>query len=189
MPTTPPRTAADTDQNGAPDIDPTQGRERIFEATLDYFLGPIREHLQDESVTEIMVNGFREVYIERAGRLIKTGSRFASEDSLRSAIHNVAQYVGREIDENRPILDARLPDGSRVHAVIPPSARQGTYLTIRRFKRDIYSLEDFHRLGSISESATLLQICRCGRTSCRRRDRHRQDDVPQRPSTAIRPTK
>jgi pilus assembly protein CpaF len=160
MPATPQRTTDVTAQNGAGAIDPAQGRERIFEATLDYFLGPLREHLHDDSVTEIMVNGPREVYIERAGRLIRTDSRFASEDALRSAIHNVAQYVGREIDEDRPILDARLPDGSRVHAVIPPSARQGTYLTIRRFKRDIYSLEDFHRLGSISESAIeFLQIC------------------------------
>jgi pilus assembly protein CpaF len=135
-------------------------RDRIFEATLDYFLGPIRAHLQDDSVTEVMVNGFSEVYVERAGRLYKTPDRFPSEDALRSAVHNVAQYVGREIDEDRPVLDARLPDGSRVHAVIPPSARRGTYLTIRKFKRDIYSLEDFRRLGSISEAAEeFLRLC------------------------------
>jgi pilus assembly protein CpaF len=128
-------------------------RDAIFEATLDYFLGPIREHLRDERVTEVMVNGYDEVYVERAGRLYQTDSRFPSEDALLSAIHNVAQYVGREIDEDRPVLDARLPDGSRVHAVIPPSARLGTYLTIRKFKRDIYGLEDFVRLGSLSEAA------------------------------------
>src|SRR5690606_25368095 len=121
--------------------------------TLDYFLGPIRAHLHDDTVTEVMVNGCKEVYIERAGRLHKPADRFPSEDALRSAVHNVAQYVGREIDEDRPVLDARLPDGSRVHAVIPPSARGGTYLTIRKFKRDIYSLADFRRLGSLSEAA------------------------------------
>ena len=152
---------ADTaDAEGARRSETVPGRERIFASTLDYFLGPIGEHLRDDTVTEIMVNGFDEVYIERAGRLYRTGSRFASEDALRSAIHNVAQYVDREIDEDRPILDARLPDGSRVHAVIPPSARIGTYLTIRKFKRDIYSLDDFIRLESLSEETTeFLRIC------------------------------
>lgn len=150
-------------QNGAPGTaarQPADARDRIFAATLDYFLGPIRAHLRDDSVTEVMVNGFDEVYIERAGRLYKTDDRFASEDALLSAVHNVAQYVGREIDEDRPVLDARLPDGSRVHAVVPPSARRGTYLTIRKFKRDIYSLADFRRLGSISEAAEeFLRFC------------------------------
>ena len=152
--------AVTADADGAQTSETVPGRERIFASTLDYFLGPIGEHLRDDTVTEIMVNGFDEVYIERAGRLYRTSSRFASEDALRSAIHNVAQYVDREIDEDRPILDARLPDGSRVHAVIPPSARIGTYLTIRKFKRDIYSLDDFIRLESLSEETTeFLRIC------------------------------
>lgn len=135
-------------------------REAVFEASLDYFLGPIGEFLNDESVTEIMVNSFDDIYIERRGRLAKTDARFPSEDSLLSAVHNVAQYVGREIDRDRPILDARLPDGSRVHAVIPPSARRGTYLTIRKFKRDILGMEDFVRFGSMSPAAKeFLEIC------------------------------
>lgn len=135
-------------------------REAIFEASLDYFLGPIRDLLQDETVTEVMVNGHDEIYIERRGQLIETEARFASPDALLSAVHNVAQYVGREIDEHRPVLDARLPDGSRVHAVIPPSARLGTYLTIRKFQRDILGLEDFVRLGSLSEQAReFLELC------------------------------
>ena len=158
-PATPSPSAADANGAWAPPPE-TVGREKIFASTLDYFLGPIGEHLRDDSVTEIMVNGFDEVYVERAGRLYPTESRFASEDALRSAIHNVAQYVDREIDEDRPILDARLPDGSRVHAVIPPSARIGTYLTIRKFKRDIYGLDDFVRLHSLSEETSeFLQIC------------------------------
>jgi pilus assembly protein CpaF len=128
-------------------------RETIFEASVDYFLGPVREFLLDESITEVMVNGPDEVYIERSGRLYKTSARFLSEDALLSAVHNIAQYVGREIDEERPILDARLPDGSRVHAVIPPSSRGGTCLSIRKFKRDIFALDDFTRLGSLSEPA------------------------------------
>ena len=110
-------------------------REAIFEASLDFFLHPIRPFLEDDTVTEVMVNGFAEIYIERRGKLEYTGATFGSEDSLLTAVHNIAQYVGREIDENRPVLDARLPDGSRVHAIIPPSARRGTYLTIRKFSR------------------------------------------------------
>lgn len=135
-------------------------REAIFEASLDYFLGPIRDFLHDETVTEVMVNGHSEIYIERRGQLIRTEASFASPDALLSAVHNVAQYVGREIDEERPVLDARLPDGSRVHAVIPPSARSGTYLTIRKFQRDIMGLGDFVRLGSLSDVAReFLELC------------------------------
>lgn len=135
-------------------------RESIFEASLDYFLSPLRPFLQDETVTEVMVNGHEEVYVERRGRLEKTDARFESEDALLSAVHNVAQYVGREVDEDRPILDARLPDGSRVHAVVPPGARRGTYLTIRKFQRDILGLDDFVRLGSASPAAQeFLELC------------------------------
>ncbi len=129
-------------------------RETIFEASVDYFLGPIREFLLDETITEVMVNGPAEIFIERSGRLYKTPARFLSEDALLSAVHNIAQYVGREIDGERPILDARLPNGSRVHAIIPPSSRGGTCLTIRKFKRDLFALDDFIRLGSLSDSAT-----------------------------------
>ena len=135
-------------------------RDAIFEASLEYFLKPIGLFLQDDAVTEVMVNGYDEIYVERRGKLVATTARFPSEDALLSAVHNVAQYVGREIDEDRPILDARLPDGSRVHAVIPPSARRGTYLTIRKFKRDILGLGDFVRLGSLSPAAMeFLEIC------------------------------
>lgn len=125
-------------------------RESVFEASLDYFLSPLRPYLQDDTVSEIMMNGHNEIYIERRGRLEKTDARFASHDALLSAVHNVAQYVGREIDADRPILDARLPDGSRVHVVLPPSARRGIYLTIRKFSREIFGLDDLIRLGSLS---------------------------------------
>lgn len=124
--------------------------ESVFEASVGYFLSPLRPFLQDDTVSEIMVNGHTEVYIERRGRLEKTDARFPSHDALLSAVHNVAQYVGREIDADRPILDARLPDGSRVHVVLPPSARRGIYFTIRKFARDIFGLDDLIRLGSLS---------------------------------------
>lgn len=135
-------------------------RDAIFEASVDYFLTPIRPFLEDDTVSEIMVNGFDEIYIERRGRLERTEAAFPSHDALLSAIHNVAQFVNREIDADRPIMDARLPNGSRVHVVLPPSARRGIYLTIRKFNRDIFGMEDLIHLGSMSESAKeFLEIC------------------------------
>lgn len=129
-------------------------RESVFSASLAHFLAPIQPFLDDSSVTEVMVNGYREVYVERAGQLQLTDAAFESEHALESAVRNIAQFVSREVDAAHPILDARLPDGSRVHAVLPPCARQGTYLTIRKFRRDAYSLPDFIRLGSIPAAAT-----------------------------------
>ncbi len=135
-------------------------RSAIFEASVDYFLGPIGKFLADDTVTEVMVNGYRDIYIERRGRIERTDASFASEDALLSAIHNIAQWVGREISQQHPILDARLPSGSRVNAVIPPSATSGSYLTIRKFARQGLSLDDLVRFGSMSESAReFLEIC------------------------------
>lgn len=135
-------------------------RQSIFEASARYFLEPIAGLLDDDSVTEVMVNGHAEVYAERRGKLERTGARFDSEDALLTAIHNIAQWVGREIGPQHPVLDARLPDGSRVHAVIPPSARTGIYLTIRKFSREAYTLDDLIRFGSLSEEAKeFLELC------------------------------
>lgn len=135
-------------------------REAIFEASVGYFLSPIAQLLNDESVTEIMVNRFDRVYIERAGQLHETDARFETEDALLSAVHNIAQWVGREINQEHPILDARLPDGSRVHAIIPPGCRGGTCLTIRKFKLGGLSLNDLIQFGSLNEEAReFLEIC------------------------------
>lgn len=135
-------------------------REAIFEASVGYFLSPIAQLLNDESVTEIMVNRFDRVYIERAGQLHETDARFETEDALLSAVHNIAQWVGREINQEHPILDARLPDGSRVHAIIPPGCRGGTCLTIRKFKLGGLSLDDLIQFGSLNEEAReFLEIC------------------------------
>ena len=135
-------------------------RQAIFEASVHYFLEPIRHLLEDQTVSEIMVNRFDDVYIERHGKLEHTEVQFANDDALLSAINNIAQWVGREIGEEHPVLDARLPDGSRVHAVIPPSARTGIYLTIRKFTRDALTLEDLVLFGSLSETAKeFLEIC------------------------------
>ena len=85
-------------------------RHAIFEASVSYFLSPIGNFLEDPSVTEIMVNRFDQVFVERAGKLHATDASFESEDALLSAVHNVAQWVGREINLEHPILDAREPD-------------------------------------------------------------------------------
>ncbi len=135
-------------------------RQAIFEASVQYFLDPIAPLLEDDTVTEVMVNGYDNVYIERHGKLLHTDARFPSDDALMSAIHNVAQWVGREITAEHPVLDARLPNGFRVHAIIPPSARTGIYLTIRKFSREVLTLDDLIGFGSLSEAAKeFLEIC------------------------------
>ena len=135
-------------------------RQAIFEASASYFLEPIGPLLDDESVTEIMVNGFDDIYVERHGKLEHTTASFACDDALLSAIHNIAQWVGREISQEHPVLDARLPNGSRLHAVIPPSARTGIYLTIRKFSREALTFEDLIGFGSMSQPAQeFLEIC------------------------------
>ncbi len=135
-------------------------REAVYDASLRYFLRPIGRYLDDESVTEVMVNGHGQVYIERGGRIEPTAAQFGSEDALRSAVNNLAQSVGREIDEDHPVLDARLPDGSRVHAILPPSSRGGTCLTIRKFFRAPLTMDDLVRFGSLTETAQeFLEIC------------------------------
>ena len=101
---------------------------------LTLFLMPVKDFLEDDSVSEILINGPEQVYIERAGRLVDVPVRFVSEPALRAAAANIAKSVGRILDEMHPRLDARLPDGSRVHAVIPPLSRVGTVIAIRKFK-------------------------------------------------------
>ena len=134
-------------------------RKAIFEASLSYFLAPISDFLDDDRVTEIMVNGYEHIYIERRGKVELTDARFANHDALLSAVHNIAQFVGRQIDEKHPVLDARLPNGSRVNAVIPPSASRGIYLTIRKFSRNTLTLEDLVRFGSLSpEGKEFLEL-------------------------------
>src|SRR5262245_19488771 len=135
-------------------------RSAVFEASLAYFMQPIARPLADDAVTEIMVNGPDRIFIERHGKLEQVAARFEDEDALVSAIHNLTQYVGRDISAEQPILDARLPTGARVHAVIPPASRTGPCLTIRKFRPDVLSLNDVVRLGTLSpEAREFLEIC------------------------------
>lgn len=110
-----------------------KGRTDIFEATVDYFLQPVIEFMNDESVSEIMINSADEIYIERQGKIIKTDACFEDERSLQAAVNNVLQFTGKRMDPLAPLIDSRLPDGSRVHVVLPPLSRKGTLVTIRKF--------------------------------------------------------
>src|SRR3954467_6456117 len=137
-------------------------RERLADEITDDTLGhgPIEKLLADDSVTEIMVNGARDVWIERAGRLYQTAVRFNDEAHLRRIITKIAGQVGRRVDESSPMLDARLPDGSRINAVLPPLSLSGSLLTIRKFGRERFSLDDLVGLGALShEVAELLRAC------------------------------
>lgn len=122
--------------------------------------GPLEPLLEDDEVTEIMVNGPDQIYVELSGRLALTGARFTSEAQLRRVIERIVSKVGRRIDESSPLVDARLPDGSRVNAIIPPLAVSGSSLTIRKFSRDPFTVADLIRFGTLSDGmATLLQAC------------------------------
>jgi len=132
----------------------------VFEDSVGTFLAPVKDYLADDSVSEVLVNGPNEVFVERRGLLEKTPAKFKDEQALQAAVRNIAQFVGRRIDDDNPILDARLPDGSRVAAVIPPCSRKGTTLSIRKFSKGNPSFVDLINRGSISkDGARFLDVC------------------------------
>ena len=126
--------------------------------------GPIDRLLKDEEITEVMVNGPDSVYTERAGRIEKTSASFVDETHLRRIIDKIVSQIGRRIDEASPMVDARLPDGSRVNAVIHPLAIGGPFLTIRKFSKDPYQIDDLIRFGTLNaHAARFIQACVVGR--------------------------
>src|SRR3954465_1482412 len=123
-------------------------------------LGPLQRLPDPPSVSEIMVNGPDMVYVEQDGRLQRTSVRFTGEEHLRRVIDRIVSRVGRRIDESSPLVDARLADGSRVNAITPPLAFSGSTLTIRKFSKDPFTVEDLLRFGTLSpEMAELLRAC------------------------------
>ncbi len=126
----------------------------VYEDSIKTFLGVIKPYLDDDSVSEVLVNGPHEVFIERAGLLEKVNAKFKDEQALQAAVRNIAQFVGRRIDDENPTLDARLPDGSRVAAILPPCSRKGTSLAIRKFQKGIPNFIDMIQKGSISKDAS-----------------------------------
>ncbi len=138
------------------------GEESIKQALLDELLGlgPLGPLLRDPAVSEIMVNGPRQVFVETDGRLVEVRSRFRDADHVLRIIERIASRVGRRIDETSPIVDARLPDGSRVNAVVPPLALRGPTLTIRRFGSSPLTMDDLLRFKALTpEMAQVMEAC------------------------------
>ncbi|MBS1985930.1 MAG: CpaF family protein [Bdellovibrionales bacterium] len=132
----------------------------IFEDSLREFLKPVAKLLADASVTEIMINGPKEVFIEIKGKIHKTDCEFENEPALLAAVRNISQFVGKPISEREPIMDARLPDGSRICAVIPPCAKNGTSMAIRKFSKEKLGLKDLINFGAMSsDMARFLDLC------------------------------
>ncbi len=140
----------------------TADREEIEKDVVDNILGygPIQEYLDDDLVTEVMVNNDRTIYIERFGKIYRTGARFLDEAHLVRIIDKIVGQVGRRVDESSPMVDARLPDGSRVNAIIAPLALNGPMLTIRKFSKDPFTVEDLIGFGTLSPMLVdLIQAC------------------------------
>ena len=127
--------------------------ETVFSQTLAIYLAPVAHFLEDNTVTEVMINGPFEVYVERAGKLELTDARFEHEDQVFALAKNIAQYVGRQLNWENPLLDARLPGGSRVHITLPPVSRKGICLSIRKFFREALTVEKLKDFGTITQAA------------------------------------
>jgi pilus assembly protein CpaF len=137
-------------------------KEQVISEIVDEALGlgPLEEFIADKSITEIMVNGARQIYIERDGKLYLTGKTFSSDQAVMSVIERIIAPLGRRIDESSPLVDARLKDGSRVNAIIPPLAIKGPTITIRKFRKDKLTMDDLIASGTISpEMVEFLKVC------------------------------
>ncbi len=142
--------------------DRTRLAQEISDDILGY--GPIEPFLRDPDLTEVMVNGPNSIWIERGGKLQKVDGHFTDEPHLRRTIDKIVSRIGRRVDESSPMVDARLPDGSRVNAVIPPLAVDGSLLTIRKFAADPYTSDDLVAFGTYSQrTADFLSACVRGR--------------------------
>jgi len=132
----------------------------VFETSVQVFLNPVAAFLKDDSVTEIMINGPKQIFIERAGTVEMVDAKFEDEQALMAAVRNISQYVGRPISEEAPFLDARLPDGSRIHAVVPPVAKNGTTVCIRKFSKNKLELKDLITRGALTaDAARFIDVC------------------------------
>ncbi|MEW6242697.1 MAG: CpaF family protein [Bacillota bacterium] len=143
-------------------LDRDQVTEDLFAEILGY--GPLQPLLDDPDVTEIMVNSANQVYVERGGRIQLTDVKFSSDAQILRLIDKIVSPLGRRIDEGCPMVDARLPDGSRVNAIIHPLALKGPALTIRKFSKDPYTIQDLIAFGTLSpQMAEFLEACVVGR--------------------------
>jgi pilus assembly protein CpaF len=134
---------------------------QAHQAAVESYLSPVSDLWSDPTVTEILINGPEEIFFERKGKLEKAdGAKFASEDDLRAAVNAIAGSIGRRINNEEPRLDARLADGSRIHAVIPPCSLKGTTVAIRKFTQAKITMKDYIKLGAITpDASSFLEIC------------------------------
>jgi pilus assembly protein CpaF len=140
----------------------TSVAREIADEILGY--GPLEPYLRDTDITEVMVNGAKQIYVERRGKLCLADASFSDERHLRRTIDKIVARVGRRVDESSPMVDARLPDGSRVNAVVPPVALDGSMLTIRKFAADPFTAEDLVSFGTMTRQVFgLLDACVRGR--------------------------
>lgn len=134
-------------------------KAELFKEALENYLFPIVHLLRDDSISEIMINGHDNIFIESKGKLRPAGCQFPREEDLRAAVNSIAQFVDRTIDEENPRLDARLPDGSRIHVVIPPCARNGTTVAIRKFSQVEVDFKRYIEWGAITPTgAQFLEL-------------------------------
>ena len=139
-------------------VDPERIKKEVFDEALR--LGPLEDLLEDPTVSEIMVNGPHQVYVERGGRLQLTDLQFSDDASVHAIIERIVAPLGRRIDESQPYVDARLKDGSRVNAIIPPLALSGPSITIRKFSKKTLTVEDFIRFGTWNaNAAAFMEVC------------------------------
>jgi pilus assembly protein CpaF len=127
--------------------------QAIYTATIDHYLAPIRPFLDDPGVAEVMLNGPEEVFVERDGRMVRVDARFADRESYEAAINNILHFPGKSLGDEQPLVDTRLPDGSRVHVAKAPCARHGTVVTIRKFGKETLDIDWLVELGTLTPQA------------------------------------
>lgn len=134
--------------------------EAVFAESLVEFFAPVRRHFEDPSCSEVLINGHDDIWFERKGKLERSSARFSSPEALEAAVRNVAQYVGKTISPTRPILEGRLPDGSRVSAILPPCSRGGITVAIRRFSKEKLTMSTLVECGAMTADANeFLRSC------------------------------
>jgi pilus assembly protein CpaF len=137
-------------------------RQQLYAGALSELVGfgPIDQLLQDDSVTEVMVNGPQQIYVERTGKVMRADARFLNDDHIMRIINKIIEPLGRKVNRQQPMVDARLPDGSRVNAIIPPCAIDGPSITIRKFSKERLTVEDLINFGTLTEEmAQFLEAC------------------------------
>jgi len=134
----------------------TRSSADIFEESLLEFFAPIRSYLDDPTVTEIMINGPETIFVERRGLIVRAPETFPNVRALVAALRNAAQFVGKSVDAEHPVLEGRLPDGSRLAAVLPPAGPGGPYVAIRRFFKEKLTMEKLVELGALTKDACEL---------------------------------